>query len=56
MTSPRPACPYPCAGSCCPFTRADAECLACEARPLLDAHHRALAAWADGQGIAGRQN
>jgi hypothetical protein len=52
----RPACPYPCAGSCCPFTRADAECLACEARPLLDAHHQALAAWADGQGIAGRQH
>lgn len=47
MTSPRPVCPYPCAGSCCPYARRDPECLACEARPRLDAYHQALAAWAD---------
>jgi hypothetical protein len=46
-TTTRPACPYPCAGSCCPHTRQDAECIACEARPALDAYHRALQAWAD---------
>ena len=47
MHTIKPRCPYPCAGSYCPFTRSDAECLACEARPLLDAYHRALAVWAD---------
>lgn len=25
--------------------RSDAECIACEARPALDAHYRALEAW-----------
>lgn len=44
-TTSRPACPYPCAGSGCPFIRSDAECIACEARPALDAHYRALEAW-----------
>lgn len=43
----RPPCPYPCAGSFCPYTRSDAECLACEARPALDAWHRAAQAWDD---------
>jgi len=46
-TTARPVCPYPCAGSYCPFTRADVECQTCEARPRLDAYYRALAAWAD---------
>jgi hypothetical protein len=41
----RPPCPYPCAGSYCPFTRSDADCIACEARPALDAWHLAIAAW-----------
>ena len=45
--TPRPRCPYPCAGSYCPHTASDPECIACEARPVLDAYHRALAAWAD---------
>jgi hypothetical protein len=44
-TTTRPACPYPCAGSGCPHIRTDAECIACEARPALDAHYRALEAW-----------
>lgn len=47
MATARPACPYPCAGSYCPFTRSDAECIACEHRPALDAHYRALVAWVD---------
>jgi hypothetical protein len=41
----RPSCPYPCAGSGCPFCHWDAECIACESRPLLDAHRAAVAAW-----------
>ena len=45
----RPACPYPCAGSGCPHIRTDAECIACEARPALDAHYRALDAWREAQ-------
>lgn len=44
-TTARPACPYPCAGSGCPHIRSDAECIACDARPALDAHYRALDAW-----------
>ena len=44
-TTTRPACPYPCAGSCCPFTRSEPECITCEARPALDAWHRAIQAW-----------
>lgn len=44
-TIARPACPYPCAGSGCPHIRSDAECIACDARPALDAHYRALEAW-----------
>ena len=47
----RPPCPYPCAGSGCPFIRSDAECLACEARPILDAHYQALEAWYAAQEI-----
>jgi hypothetical protein len=43
--STRPSCPYPCAGSCCPYIRSDAECIACEARPALDAHFEELEAW-----------
>jgi hypothetical protein len=43
--STRPSCPYPCAGSGCPYIRSDAECIACEARPALDAHFRELEAW-----------
>ncbi len=43
--STRPRCPYPCAGSGCPHIRTDAECMACEARPALDAHYRAVEAW-----------
>lgn len=43
--STRPHCPYPCAGSFCPYTESDPECHACEARLLLDAHHRAMDAW-----------
>lgn len=49
--STRPSCPYPCAGSGCPHIRSDAECIACEARPALDAHYRALDAWWDAQEI-----
>jgi hypothetical protein len=48
-TTTRPACPYPCAGSGCPHIRSDAECIACEARPALDAHYRALDAWHEAQ-------
>ena len=44
MTSARLSCPYPCAGSYCPFTRADAECINCEHRPQLDAYHQRCAA------------
>jgi hypothetical protein len=44
-TTTRPSCPYPCAGSYCPHIRSDAECIACEARPALDAHYVALEAW-----------
>jgi len=46
-TTTRPVCPYPCAGSGCPYIRSDAECITCDARPILDAHYRALMAWAD---------
>lgn len=42
-----PACPYPCAGSCCPYIRSDAECFACDSRPALDAHYQALEAYWD---------
>lgn len=45
MTTTRPRCPYPCAGSFCPYTGSEPECLACEARPLLDAYRRDVAAW-----------
>jgi len=45
----RPSCPYPCAGSCCPYIRRDIECQTCDARPALDAHYRALEAWYDQQ-------
>ena len=48
-TTTRPVCPYPCAGSACPYIRSDAECIACDARPLLDAHYRALEAWHEAQ-------
>lgn len=41
----RPACPYPCAGSGCPHIRTDAECIACDARPMLDAWYQAVADW-----------
>lgn len=46
-TPPRPRCPYPCAGSYCPHVASDPECQACDARPILDAYHRALRDWAD---------
>ena len=49
MTTNRPECPYPCAGSCCPFTRGDHECQRCEYRPALDAWHQAAAAWDERQ-------
>lgn len=44
-TTTRPACPYPCAGSGCPYIRSDAECMACEARPGLDSYYRRLEEW-----------
>jgi hypothetical protein len=50
-TTSRPACPYPCAGSFCPFIRADIECQRCEHRPALDAYHRAAAAWDEQQDL-----
>lgn len=45
MTTTRPACPYPCAGSCCPHIRSDDECISCDARPALDAYYRRLEQW-----------
>lgn len=48
-TTTRPVCPYPCAGSGCPHIRSDAECITCDARPILDAHYRALEAWHEAQ-------
>jgi hypothetical protein len=41
----RPPCPYPCAGSGCPHVRSDADCIACDARPALDAWYRAAEAY-----------
>jgi hypothetical protein len=41
----KPHCPYPCAGSYCPYIRSDAECIACEARPRLDDYFQALDDW-----------
>lgn len=41
----RPTCPYPCAGSGCPYIRTDAECIACDARPILDAWYQAITSW-----------
>ena len=49
QTTTRPACPYPCAGSGCPYVRVDVECITCESRPTLDTHYRALLAWIDAQ-------
>jgi hypothetical protein len=55
-TTTRPACPYPCAGSGCPYVRVDVECITCESRPTLDAHYRALMAWYEEEDRrAGRQ-
>ena len=54
MTTNRPECPYPCAGSFCPFTREDRECQRCEHRPALNAWHQAAAAWDAQRATEGR--
>ena len=38
MTSARLSCPHPCAGSYCPYTRTEPECIGCSSRPQLDAY------------------
>jgi hypothetical protein len=53
LTTTRPSCPYPCAGSYCPHIRSDAECIACEARPALDAHFEELETWCRANPVIG---
>jgi hypothetical protein len=45
MTTSRPVCPFPCAGSFCPFITSDPECMACDFRDVHDAYKAQVDAW-----------